>query len=187
MANATPFTQDADRRTPIQGEVVSDSDRPTGPAPEHLQHLSRWMDSAFEIPGLRWRFGLDALLGLIPGLGDTASALVSLYILLTAAQYRVPRITMARMTLNVALDYLVGALPIVGDIFDVWWKANQKNVDLLRRSIETTTDRERAGARGDWLAVIVMLACLTGVIVLAVMFGWWLLSLLASALGELFR
>ena len=96
-----------------------------------LELLAHWMDSAFHIPGIGMRFGLDAIIGLIPGLGDTLTSLASLYILNAGRRYGVPRVTMLRMAANIALDYVVGVIPFVGDAFDVVWKANQKNVALL--------------------------------------------------------
>ena len=97
-----------------------------------LEMLAHWMDSAFHIPGIGLRFGLDAIIGLIPGLGDTLTSLASLYILNAGRRYGVPRVTMLRMAANIALDYLVGMIPLFGDAFDVVWKANQKNVALLQ-------------------------------------------------------
>ena len=91
------------------------------------------MDDMFRVPVLGWRFGLDSVIGLIPGFGDTASSLVSFYILVNAVRYRVPKITLLRMGLIYAIDYAVGSLPVVGDLFDAWWKSNQRNMDLLRK------------------------------------------------------
>ena len=98
-----------------------------------LDQLSRWMDGLFRIPGVGWRFGLDALIGLIPGLGDTATSLVSFYVLAAGVRYRVPKITLLRMGFNIAIDYVLGSVPIVGDAFDMFWKSNQMNVELLRK------------------------------------------------------
>ncbi|HEU4766066.1 MAG TPA: DUF4112 domain-containing protein, partial [Pyrinomonadaceae bacterium] len=80
-----------------------------------LDRLGWLMDDMFRVPVLGWRFGLDALIGLVPGLGDTSTALVSFYILAAAVRYRVPKITMLRMALNVVIDYLLGLVPFVGD------------------------------------------------------------------------
>ncbi len=116
-----------------------------------LETLALWMDSAFHIPILGTRFGLDALIGLVPGVGDTVSSLVSLYILNSARQHGIPRVTLMRMAANVAVDYLVGAVPILGDFFDVYWKANLKNVALLRQHIDANPILERRSRIGDWL------------------------------------
>src|SRR5687767_5126994 len=98
---------------------------PVAPELEMLGHL---MDNAFRVPGTNFRFGLDPVLGLIPGVGDFASSVVSVLILISAVRYGVPRITLIRMALNVGLDFVVGAIPIVGDVFDAWWKSNQRNL-----------------------------------------------------------
>ena len=136
-----------------------------------LNELADWMDTRFEIPGFRWRFGLDALLGLIPGLGDTVTFLISCYILTAAARLGVPRITLARMGMNSIIDFALGSIPLVGDVFDVAWKANTRNVALLRRSLELTPHNQRRARRGDWLFVvgvaIVLLSALAGSIALA--------------------
>jgi hypothetical protein len=119
-----------------------------------IELLARWMDSMFEIPGLGLRFGLDALVGLIPGLGDTATSLASLYILNAARRYGISRITMLRMALNIAIDYLLGSIPLAGDAFDVYWKANLRNVALLRRHLQATPVEERRARAGDWVFLI---------------------------------
>src|SRR5215210_9531311 len=108
-----------------------------------LEQLSRWMDGLFRIPGVGWRFGLDAIVGLIPGVGDLATTGVSFYILASAVRYRVPKITLLRMGLNVGIDYLLGALPVVGDLFDAWWKSNQMNVELLKRRATVSAEEAR--------------------------------------------
>lgn len=109
-----------------------------------LEALAHWMDSVFRIPGVPLRFGLDAIIGLIPGFGDTATSAVSLYILHRAAAEGIPRSTMIRMAANIALDYTIGAIPILGDIFDVFFKVNRRNVDILRQHVEA----KQAAAQG---------------------------------------
>jgi len=111
------------------------------------------MDDLFRVPVLGWRFGLDALVGLIPGIGDTGTTLVSFYILASAVRHGVPKITLLRMGVNTAFDYLLGALPLVGDVADAWWKSNQKNVALLRRSATVSVEEARAGRLSDWIFV----------------------------------
>lgn len=118
-----------------------------------LERLSWVMDDLIRIPGLGWRFGLDALIGLIPGFGDTATSIVSFYILVAAVRYRVPKITIMRMALNLALDYVLGSLPFVGDVFDAWWKSNQKNVALLKERATVEGDAAREGRFSDWVFV----------------------------------
>jgi len=144
-----------------------------------LETLSRWMDNVFEVPGVGWRFGLDALLGLIPGIGDTATSLVSLYILASASRYGVPKVTLARMGLNIAIDWAIGSLPIVGDLFDVWWKCNVRNVELLKR--RATLDERGAARRAslsDWLFVAFIMLLLVGVLVGSFYIAWSILVFL---------
>ena len=109
---------------------------------QSLDQLSRWMDGLFRIPGIGWRFGLDALVCLIPGVGDTATSLVSFYILAAGVRYRVPKVTLLRMGLNIAIDYVIGSIPVVGDIFDFAWKSNEMNVALLRKRATVSADQE---------------------------------------------
>lgn len=120
---------------------------------KNLERLGWLMDDLFRIPVLGWRFGLDALIGLVPGLGDTTTTLVSFYILAAAVRYRVPKITMLRMGLNIGIDYLFGSLPFVGDVADAWFKSNQKNLDLLRRRATVSADQAREAKVSDWLFV----------------------------------
>jgi hypothetical protein len=122
------------------------------------------MDDMFRVPVLGWRFGLDALVGLIPGLGDTSTSLVSFYILAAAVRYRVPKITLLRMGVNIGIDYLVGSLPVVGDLADAWWKSNRMNLDLLRKRATVPAAEARSGRASDWLFVG---AIILGLIVLA--------------------
>jgi len=93
--------------------------------------LSYLLDEQFRLPGTQQRVGLDGLLGLIPGVGDALGMLLSTYILFEASSLGAPRTLLLRMVANIALDTLVGAIPIVGDLFDIAWKANKKNVALL--------------------------------------------------------
>ena len=123
------------------------------------------MDDLFRVPVLGWRFGLDAVIGLIPGFGDTASSLVSFYILVNAVRYRVPKITLLRMGLIYAIDYAVGSLPLVGDLFDAWWKSNQRNLDLLKKRATVSAEEASAGSASDWLFVGAIIAVLIGLAV----------------------
>ena len=97
-----------------------------------LDDLARYLDGLFRVPGTGWRFGLDAIIGLIPNVGDTLTSLASFYILFAGVRYGVPKITLLRMAFNIGLDYLVGSIPVIGDAFDFFWKSNQKNMDLIR-------------------------------------------------------
>jgi hypothetical protein len=141
-----------------------------------LELLAHWMDSAFHIPGIGVRFGLDAIIGLVPFLGDTLTSFASLYILNAGRRYGVPRVTMLRMAANIAVDYLVGMIPFVGDAFDVVWKANQKNVALLKRHVQATPAEERRARRGDWLVLIGLVTVLALVLIGAATVAWTLLG-----------
>ena len=83
-----------------------------------LEDLSRYLDGLFRIPGTGWRFGLDAVIGLIPNVGDTLTSVASFYILVAGVRYGVPKITLLRMAFNIGLDYVVGTIPFIGDAFD---------------------------------------------------------------------
>src|SRR5262245_55289787 len=98
---------------------------------KRVRLLSRLLDEQFRIPGTTYRVGLDGLLGLIPGVGDAAGALLSTYILYEAIRLGVPTTMLLRMIANIGIDTVGGAIPIVGDIFDMAWKANKKNAALL--------------------------------------------------------
>lgn len=100
---------------------------------ERLERLVRLLDERFSIAG--YRFGLDGLLGLIPGIGDSATALASAYVVLEAGRLGAPRSVQARMAANILIDYLVGLVPVFGDLFDFAFKANRRNLDLLRRAL----------------------------------------------------
>jgi hypothetical protein len=147
---------------------------------ESLDQLSHWMDGLFRIPGVGWRFGLDALVGLIPGVGDTASSLVSFYILAAGVRYRVPKITLLRMGFNIGIDYLLGAVPVVGDLFDFVWKSNQMNVELLRQRATVSAEEAKKGRASDWLFVgviiLILLCLLFGSIALSIYLLAWLVD-----------
>src|SRR5690349_8699361 len=136
----------------VNSGIVSKNRNPAR-VEKSLEQLSWLMDDMFRIPVIGWRFGLDALVGLIPGFGDTATSLVSFYILAAAVRYRVPKITLLRMGMNVGIDYLVGSLPLVGDFLDAWWKSNHRNLDLLKKRATVSADEARAGRASDWLFV----------------------------------
>ena len=116
---------------------------------ESLESLSRYLDDWVRIPVVGWRFGLDALVGLVPNVGDTLTSFASFYILIAGVRYGVPKITLLRMAFNIGLDYVVGAIPFLGDAFDFVWKANKQNIDLIR---ERATGKDK-GTTSDYLFV----------------------------------
>ena len=152
---------------------------------ESLDRLSWLLDDLFRIPVLGWRIGLDALVGLIPGVGDTATTVASLYVLGSAVRYRVPKITLLRMGLNLGIDYALGSLPLVGDFFDAWWKSNQRNVELLRQRATVSADEAREGRISDWLFVGLIMVFLIGLAIGAAVVSFYLLVMLLSSLSSL--
>ena len=95
--------------------------------------LARIMDEFIRVPGTKFKFGLDPLIGLLPGLGDTGSALVSAFALIQAARLGVPKILLARMSLNILINELIGIVPVVGDAFSFWFKSNARNYQIIKR------------------------------------------------------
>ena len=144
---------------PLEPDAVVDFD---DDVPEEtlarLRTVSHYLDNAIEIPGTNYRIGLDPILGLVPGVGDTTAAAMSAYILVEAAMLGVPRATLARMFGNVLLDTVFGSLPVVGDIFDAVWKANARNVRLLE---ERYDDLSGEGAEADRRFLLVAVAVVT--------------------------
>ena len=147
-----------------------------------IERLGWLMDDLFRVPVLGWRFGLDALIGLIPGLGDTTTSLVSFYILAAAVRYRVPKITLLRMGLNIGLDYVIGSLPVVGDLADAWWKSNQMNVELLRKRATVSAEEARAGRASDWIFVGGIIVGLTALAIASAAISLYLLTKLFTGL-----
>lgn len=153
------------------------------PSPEEqrsltsLARLSRVLDGAIRIPGTEIRVGLDPILGLIPGLGDWAGALGSGYILLRAADMGAARPTLLRMAANIGIDLVAGSVPVLGDIFDLGWRANERNMALLRAHLDAPERRRRAD-RGFVVALVLGLGAL---LLLTVGLGLWLFAALLHA------
>ena len=99
---------------------------------QSLEFLARLLDSQFKIPGTNIRFGLDAIIGLVPGIGDLSTFTVSSYMIVVMARNGVSSYVLARMVLNILVDTIVGSIPLIGDLFDVAFKANLKNMRLLK-------------------------------------------------------
>ena len=141
-----------------------------------LDDLAFYLDGFFRVPGTGWRFGLDALIGLIPNVGDTLTSFASFYILIAGVRYGVPKITLLRMAFNIGLDYVVGMVPFVGDAFDFVWKANMQNMNLIR----TRAAGKGKGKTSDYIFVFaligVLIAVLVGSIFASIFVLWWVLS-----------
>jgi Domain of unknown function (DUF4112) len=139
---------------------------------EHLVEvadiLAKMLDTTVKIPGTRFSIGLDPLIGLIPGIGDAIANLIGTAIIVLATRLRLPRIVLARMSLNLLINGTVGAIPVVGDLFSVWFQSNTRNAALLR---EAATRPERE-THPDWLyvggiiggTVTLVLLAITGVV-----------------------
>ena len=130
----------------------------------NIRALARFLDSSLSIPGTGWRFGFDAVVGLVPVVGDLIGGVLSGYIIVQAARAEVPVLTLARMLVNVGIDTLVGAVPALGDLFDAAWKANMKNVALLERHLAVTAPppREKRGVIGSTLLALVVIVLIVG-------------------------
>lgn len=107
-----------------------------------LERLAWFLDSSIKVPGFNARFGLDGLIGLIPGVGDVISALISSVVISEAARMGAPKTLLLKMAFNVLVDTVVGAVPLVGDLFDFAWKANNRNVSLLNRYLDSPRETE---------------------------------------------
>ena len=148
----------------------------------NLESLRRWarlFDAAFRIPGTNIRFGIDPLLGLVPGVGDLATPLLSIAMLWHATKLRVPKIVLARMVLNSLIDAVAGAVPVAGDLFDFGWKATQWNLALLERH---AMPGQRATS-GDYLFVIVCVAVVIVAAMLPILVIWAGIDWIRSTLG----
>jgi Domain of unknown function (DUF4112) len=121
-----------DLRPDRQTEDAADATPAEAVALARLATLSHWLDNAFVVPGTQIRFGFDAIFGILPGIGDVATNVVSAYLVLEARRLGVGGRDLARMVGNILVDALLAALPIVGDIFDVFWRANDRNMAIVR-------------------------------------------------------
>ena len=123
--------------------------------------LARLLDSAARVPGTGIRFGADAVIGLVPGLGDIGGAALAGYLVILAQRLGVPRAMVLRMLGNVAIDTIAGTVPLIGDLFDVAFKSNLRNVALLERAIErptATTRTSRLLVAGTLLGLVLLVA-----------------------------
>ena len=103
-----------------------------------LRRISKLLDNAIAIPGTKFRFGLDPILGLLPGGGDTITGGISAYIVIEAARMGIPREVLGKMVGNIVIDSFAGTIPVIGDLFDVGWKSNAKNIELLEKHLDLT-------------------------------------------------
>ena len=149
----------------------------TGEVRERLARLAWLLDSSIPIPGTRFTIGLDAIVGLIPFIGDLIGVLASSIILAEANRLGVSRAIMTRMAFNVAVEGVVGIVPFIGDLFDAGWKANQKNVALLTAWMDQPHQAERGSRR----FVVLLAAGLVALIAVCSLGTWWLVKALFGA------
>ena len=148
-----------------------------------LESLFKWlaliMDEFVRLPGTKFRFGLDPLMGLLPGLGDTGSAIISALALIAAARRGLPKILLARMSLNILINEAVGIIPVIGDAFSFWFKSNARNYELLKRH----TAAPRRSSKSDWIFVGLVLLALFLILVASLAVSLWLLHEIARLFG----
>jgi hypothetical protein len=120
-----------------------------------VEALARWLDYAFTLPG-GFQFGVAGIVGLIPGIGDVMDAVLSMYIIMRAVKLRIPRVAVARMLVNVGIESLAGTVPVIGNLFDVAFKANRRNYHLLKSHL-SQPERQR---KSDWWFILLTLALL---------------------------
>jgi hypothetical protein len=141
--------------------------------------LRKWavlLDSAFQLPGTKLRFGLDPLIGLLPGGGDLVTGFFSVMIVLHAVRLRIPKVIIARMVFNSAIDMLTGTVPVLGDLIDFAWKANVRNLGLLERYAQPGVPPTRS----DYVFVAICVSVLVLLAVIPLVLMIWLFSAISE-------
>ncbi len=141
-------------------------------ADENLDLLAHVLDDWFRIPGTSIRFGLDGIIGLVPGVGDILGGLASSIIVLAAWVRGVPYVTLARMVVNIAIEVLLGTIPLLGDAFDIAWKANRRNYALIVRHLE----QARRQTWRDWLFLLLIGGILCAIFLAPIFLILWCLE-----------
>lgn len=142
-----------------------------------VETLAWLLDNSIPVPGTGGRrFGIDAVIGFVPVVGDLVSGGIGLFVVWRASRLGLPRVVVARMLANSAIDLAIGSIPVLGDAFDLWFKANTRNIGLMRRHLE----QPDTSTRDEWLVLLGLI----GVVVLVVaLVGWLLASLLTTVVG----
>ena len=162
------------RRAPLPVSQAIETPDPVRVA--RLRRLAVLLDDSIPIPGTRYRVGVESIIGLLPGAGDLAGGAFSLYILLQAARMGVPRPLLARMATNLVVDVVVGAVPVLGDLFDAGFKANMRNLALLERHVDRPVASTRSSRRFVALLALLVGCCAVGAIAVVVWFVHLLLT-----------
>jgi hypothetical protein len=164
----------------VEWEVLPPEDKERRAA---LEPLFRWvaliMDDFLRVPGTKFRIGLDPIIGLLPGVGDTASAIASAMVLIYAARSGLPKILLVRMAGNILINELIGVIPGIGDAFSFWFKSNKRNYELLQR-YRLAPSHPR---KGDWIFLIAVLA----LVFLVICAGLVVSFLILQAIGKMLR
>ena len=140
---------------------------------EHLDYIAALLDDIFRIPGTKIRFGLDALIGWVPGIGDAMTGIASFLIVFASWRRGAKAVTLVRMVANVLLETAIGAIPVAGDVFHVVWKANRRNYRLLLR------EKEEPGAntKRDWMFLAILLSAVIAAAAIPIAILIWLLRM----------
>jgi len=158
VLNVTPYVVPRYRKAALTPEVVD-------PRIADVEALARWLDYSLQLPGGGFQFGFAGIIGLIPGIGDLIDALISLYIVGRAIQLGIPRVAIVRMLVNVGIQGVAGSVPLLGDFFDIAFKANRRNYQILKRHL---TQPARSHAQ-DWVFLLLMLLVIAASIALPVL------------------
>ena len=144
-----------------------------------VETLAWLLDNSIPVPGTGGRrLGIDALIGLVPVMGDVVSAGMGLFVVWRGSRMGLPRIVVARMLTNSAVDFLIGSIPVIGDAFDLWFKANTRNLGIIRRHLEQP-DRS---TRNEWLVLGTLVAILLAIVV---GIGWLIVSVVSALVGAI--
>ncbi len=152
------------------------AERPRGLA--EVEAIAWLLDNSIPVPGTGRRFGIDALIGFVPVVGDVLSGGIGLFVVWRASRFGLPRVVVARMLANSVIDIAIGSIPLLGDAFDLWFKANTRNLAIVRRHLE----HPETSTRNDWL----VLGGLIGLIVaIVLLLGWFVVSVISAVAGAL--
>jgi hypothetical protein len=143
-----------------------------------METIAWLLDNSIPVPGTGRRFGIDALIGFVPVVGDLLSGGIGLFVVWRASRLGLPRIVVARMLANSAIDIAIGAIPVIGDAFDLWFKANTRNLAIIRRHLENP----ETSTNSDWLILGGLIGLLVGIVVLL---GWFVVSVISALAGAL--
>jgi hypothetical protein len=151
-------------------------ERPRGLA--EIEALAWLLDNSIPVPGTGRRFGVDAVIGFVPVVGDLVSGVIGLFVVWRGSRLGLPRVVVARMLANSAIDIVIGAIPVLGDAFDLWFKANTRNLGIIRRHLE----HPETSTRSDWLILMSLVGLLIAIVVLL---GWLVVAVISAIAGAL--